>query len=201
VLGEKKEKVPFGQRKSKGSFGSKPSTSGFGSKPSNGSFGKKPSSKPLGSKKATPKTRLLKKDVPEQQERLRTAKPTKSMFEKPQKRIAKKSKKNVVTALEQEFMDWLHSDAVYFDYPCFVCGKFNPCDKIGWHHVKEFSSDKKNHKRQIPLCDKEHHWLGNVLSPHGTPKKWRATYTMKVQNKYADSIWNDFLNYKKNMGA
>jgi len=95
-------------------------------------------------------------------------------------------------------MTWLHSEEQYYNYPCYVCGKFKPNDRIGWHHVKEFSSDKKNHKRQIPLCDNEHHRLGGELSPHGTPKKWRATYSMEEQNRYADSIWNDFITYKAN---
>lgn len=183
MLGAKKEKVPFGQRKS------------------NGSFGKKPAAKPLGSKKSVPKNRVLEKNLPEQKERLRAAKPVKSMFEKPQKQMAKKSKNKLATAEEKEFMKWLHSEAVYFDYPCFVCGKINPNDGIEWHHVKEGSGDEKNHKRQIPLCGNEHHRTGAEISPHGTPKKWRETYSVEVQNKFAGNVWNDFKRYKRNMGA
>ena len=75
-------------------------------------------------------------------------------------------------------------------YPCFVCGGFNG---IEWHHVKEVSSDAKNHKRQIALCGVEHHRLGQTLSAHGTPKKWRATYSMQEQNEAADKIYADYL--------
>lgn len=173
MLGEKVLKSGFGNSPSKGSFGKKISRGSFGKKPSKGDFGKKASRGSFGTTQGS----SLKSTTP----------------------LKRKSAKNTVTKEEQEFMDWLHSDAQYFDYPCFVCGKFNPNDTIKWHHVKEFSSDKKNHKRQIPLCDNEHHRLGTELSPHGTPKKWRATYSMKVQNEYADSIWNDFITSKNSL--
>ena len=97
-----------------------------------------------------------------------------------------KNKKSI-TDEDKKYLEWLQEQA----YPCFVCGGYNG---IEWHHVKEFSSDKKNHKRLIPLCGVEHHRLGQVLSPHGTPKKWREIYSMEVQNECADSIYNDYLN-------
>ncbi len=88
---------------------------------------------------------------------------------------------------DRVYLKWLKEFAVY---PCFVCGGFNG---IEWHHVKEVSSDVKNHKRLIPLCGVEHHRLGSVLSAHGTPKKWRETYLMEEQEEAADKIYADYL--------
>jgi len=173
MLRDKDEvKVPFGKRPSRGSFGKKPSSGTFGKKPSNGTFGKT-KSKPLN--------------------RSGSLKPS-------SKPLKKKSDKNLATPEEKEFMDWIREDSQYLRYPCFVCGKHNPNDPIKWHHVKLYSSDKKNHKRLIPLCDVEHHRLGKEISPHGTPKKWRETYSMEEQNAFADKVWNDFQEYKKNIG-
>jgi len=84
-----------------------------------------------------------------------------------------------------EYLTWLH----YQQYPCFVCGKQNG---IEWHHVKRDSTDKKDHKRLIPLCGNEHHRNGK-LSPHGNPSLWRETFSMDLQNGYADSIYQDYL--------
>ena len=183
MLREKEEKLPFGARKSKGSFGKKPSNGSFGKKPSNGSFGKKPAGgtfgeKPTSSLKQTP----LK------------AKKTSNGLR--QTRLKPKSSKSKATALEREYLEWLHSEGQYMNYPCFVCGKINPNDRIAWHHVKEHSSDKKDHRRVIPLCDHEHHRNGTEMSPHGTPKKWREKYSVEVQNEFAKKIWHDFLDYK-----
>ena len=97
------------------------------------------------------------------------------------------SNQNEISLEDKAYPRWLKEFAVY---PCFVCGDFN---SIEWHHVKLYSSDKKNHKRLIPLCGIEHHRLGQTLSPHGTPKKWRETYSMDVQNAVADKIYEDYL--------
>jgi len=58
--------------------------------------------------------------------------------------------------------------------------------------LKLNSSDKKNHKRLIPLCGVEHHRLGQTLSAHGTPKKWRETFSMEMQNEFADKIYKEY---------
>ena len=100
----------------------------------------------------------------------------------------RKGSKNI-TNQDKAYLKWLQS----YNCGCFVCGGF---DCIEWHHVKEFSSDKKNHKRLIPLCGIEHHRLGSELSAHGTPKKWRETFSMKKQNDFADNIYSF---YKENM--
>ena len=177
MLGLKEKKAPFGQRKSKGSF-RKPKVTAFNSP-----------------KKKVLKVSLFDRKIVDGRVKGEKARPTK----KKTTLLKKKSAKNIITAQEQEFMTWIHDDAQYLDYPCFVCGKHNPNDRIRWHHIKLVSSDKKNHKRQIPLCDNEHHRLGTEISPHGTPKKWRATYSMYKQNKFAKSVWDDFLAYKESM--
>ena len=170
----KKEKVPFGQRKS---------NSNFGRVPSKGSFGKKPS-KSLRSKS------IIKSVIKE-----KASKPT---FGTVRVAIKKKSKNNIVSKDDREYLDWLHEEEQGYSYPCFVCGKNSSSDTTEWHHIKEGSGDKKDHKRQIPLCGNEHHRLGTVLSAHGTPRKFRETYPMEMQYKYADKIYSDFLQYIKN---
>lgn len=118
---------------------------------------------------------------------------TKSSFsDLPVKRLKPKySSKNdsSLTVEERDFLDYLPTT----DYVCFVCGQRNG---IEWHHVKEFSTDKKNHFRLIPLCGVEHHRLGTVLSAHGTPKKWRETFSMELQNSFADKIYEKYKEIK-----
>jgi len=86
---------------------------------------------------------------------------------------------------DMEYLQWLQDQP----YKCFACGKQNG---IEWHHVKLNSVDKKNHKRLIPLCGVEHHRLGE-LSPHGNPRKWREKFSMKIQNDFADKIYQEYL--------
>jgi len=172
----KKEKVPFGQRKSNTSFGKVPSK---------GSFGKKPS-KPLKSKD----TSTIKLGIKE--------KATTPKFGMVKATLSHKSINNIISKEDKEYLDWLHQEEQGYNYHCFVCGNNNSSDTTEWHHVKKGSGAKKDHKRQIPLCGNEHHRLGTVMSAHGTPKKFRETYPMEVQYKYADKIYSDFLQYKKN---
>ena len=96
------------------------------------------------------------------------------------------SNESGVSLEDREYLSWLQLQA----YPCFVCGGFNG---IEWHHIKLYSSDKKNHKRLIPLCGVEHHRTGQTLSAHGTPKKWRETFSMQVQYAAADKIYADYV--------
>lgn len=97
---------------------------------------------------------------------------------------AKKVSKSKPTPLEQKYLTWLQSQ---YHYRCFVCGGY----WSDWHHIKFKSTDKKIHTKLLPLCKKHH--TGNELSPHGTPKKWRETYTMEEQNRLADKIYEVFL--------
>jgi hypothetical protein len=92
-----------------------------------------------------------------------------------------------LTPEERVYHEWLKSDPFHFS--CFCCGELNLHDPIEWHHVKLYSSDPKNHFRLIPLCAAKCHRLGTDLSPHGTPKKWRETFSMEDQNKHADFIY------------
>ncbi len=80
------------------------------------------------------------------------------------------------TAEERDYLDWLHQQ----ETQCFQCGTFN---NIEWHHVKEYSTDKKNHNELIPLC--KYHHTGHTLSPHGTPRQWRNMYPIEVQRAEA----------------
>jgi len=101
-----------------------------------------------------------------------------------------KNKKKITTE-DKKYLEWLQAQS----YKCFVCGKINPNDPVEWHHVKLHSTDKKNHKRLIPLCGSEHHRNGE-LSPHGSPKRWRETFGMEIQNDFADEIYREYIKSK-----
>ena len=108
------------------------------------------------------------------------------MYKVPQKKARLRDDTPVkLTKDDKEYLEWVQNQS----YTCFVCGCQNG---IEWHHVKRDSTDKKNHKRLIPLCGAEHHRLGD-LSPHGNPKKWRDTYTMDEQNDFADHIYKQYV--------
>ena len=92
-------------------------------------------------------------------------------------------KKPIANESELEYLCWLHEDEQMEKYKCFVCDK--PVEE--YHHVKLHSSDKKNHKRVLPLC-KQHHTDGEP-SPHRTAKKFRELYSMEAQNKVADLLY------------
>ena len=109
-----------------------------------------------------------------------------STFGKKKSCLKKRSAKNQISKDEKDYLDWLQNQS----YGCFVCGQQNG---IEWHHVKKFSSDKKNHFRLIPLCFM-HHRISNELSAHGTPKLWRETYTYEEQLQFAATIHLNYLN-------
>ncbi len=109
-----------------------------------------------------------------------------STFGKKKSCLKKRNAKNQISKDEKDYLDWLQNQS----YGCFVCGQQNG---IEWHHVKKFSSDKKNHFRLIPLCGVEHHRLGK-LSPHGNAKLWRETYTYEEQLQFAATIHLNYLN-------
>lgn len=90
-----------------------------------------------------------------------------------------------VTDEDKKYLSYLQTT----DYPCMVCGKHYG---IEWHHVKRDSTDKKDNTRLIPLCGVEHHRLGLTLSAHGTPKKFRDTFSIKFQLQYAKEIHDEF---------
>ncbi len=115
-----------------------------------------------------------------------------STFGKKKSCLNKKSKKNLLTKEEQDYLTWLQGRE---NTVCFVCGKRNFNDDIEWHHVKNSSSDKKNHFRLIPLCGHLHHRNGD-LSPHGNAKKWRETFSLEVQLIYAARIHLEYINSK-----
>ena len=118
-------------------------------------------------------------------------KPKVSTFGTKKYKIKKKSSKNVLTLEERAYLN--HLDSVRDIALCFVCGKNRADDPIEWHHVKNRSSDKKNHFRLIPLCGKKHHRNGDI-SPHGNAKKWRDLYSYEEQLLYAAKIHLRYLN-------
>lgn len=118
--------------------------------------------------------------------------PSRGDFGKKKSYIKKKSVKSLASSEDKDYLEWLKNQ----EYCCFVCGKINFNDPIEWHHVKLRSSDKKDHTRLIPLCGAEHHRLGKDLSPHGSPKKWRETYTIESQLLYAEKIHKQYLKGK-----
>ena len=124
------------------------------------------------------------------QEQTKKAKKVKvSTFGKKKSCLKKKSKKSLLTKEEQDYLTWLQCRE---NSVCFVCGKINFNDDLEWHHVKNSSSDKKNHFRLIPLCGHLHHRNGE-LSPHGSPKKWRETFSLEVQMEYAAEIHQEYF--------
>ena len=94
-----------------------------------------------------------------------------------------KGRQRITTDKELSYIQWSKSQ----EMSCFVCGRFAD-DR---HHVKFKSTDKKNHKRLLPLC-REHH-TGSELSPHGTPRLWREFFPMAVQNDFADKLYAKWI--------
>ena len=108
------------------------------------------------------------------------------MYKIPNKRCNLKNDKPVrFNKSDKKYLEWLQEQS----HTCFVCGQQNG---IEWHHVKRDSTDRKNHKRLIPLCGVEHHRIGE-LSPHGNPRLWRQTYSMEEQNSFADYIYKQYI--------
>lgn len=104
------------------------------------------------------------------------------MYTKEQQLLKIKTPK--ISDIEREYLNWLQEQ----NPNCFICSTSR---NIEMHHVKFKSTDKKNHKRLIPLCVNHH--KGNCLSPHGTARKWRTHISMEWQNKVADELYNTFL--------
>ena len=101
--------------------------------------------------------------------------------------IKKKSTKHLATTHEKAYLSWLHVQEV----PCFICEKMG--NNIEWHHVKEHSSDKKNHLSLIPLCGNECHRLGSY-SVHGNPRWFRDTFPIEAQREVANIFYKEFRN-------
>ena len=107
-------------------------------------------------------------------------------------RIKKKSK----PFKDKEYLAWLHNQ----ELKCFACGGYATMDDgIELHHVKETSSDKRNDNEVIPLHGIKCHRLGVELSAHLTPKKFRETFPVGAQLKYAKELYNRYLRYKEEL--
>jgi len=89
-----------------------------------------------------------------------------------------------ISSQERDYLQWFAEQS----HTCFICGTHYG---IEGHHVKEHSTDRKDHTSLLPLCSRHH--TGPDLSPHGTPKRFREAYPMEVQRRYAAEIYKSFL--------
>ena len=104
---------------------------------------------------------------------------------KPLKQTRLKKKPQNIEKIDKEYLDWVHTQS----YHCFVCSTYLD---IEWHHIKEDSHSKKNHKELLPLCI-NHHRLGTDISAHGNTKAFRLAYPIEVQREFAKNIYLEFL--------
>jgi len=132
--------------------------------------------------------------ISKEQQLKHNKKPKEKTFGKKKYSIKKRSVKNALTIEEKKYLEYLNS--IRNEVKCFACGENNPNDSIEWHHVKNRSSDKKNHLRLIPLCGREHHRNGDI-SPHGNAKKWREIFDYSTQLIYAAGIHLRYINEKR----
>lgn len=88
-----------------------------------------------------------------------------------------------ITKEEKQYLNWFASK----DLSCIVCGTYS---NVQGHHIKERSTDRKNHKQLIPLCI-DHH-TGNKISPHGAKKAFFDMFPIEAQRTIAFIIFNQF---------
>lgn len=98
------------------------------------------------------------------------------------------NKKTGITKEEKTYLEWFAQQSL----SCIVCGTHF---MIQGHHVKERSTDRKNHFQLIPLCS-EHH-TGNKISPHGAKKAFFNMFPIEAQRTIAFVIYNKFLEQQK----
>ena len=108
--------------------------------------------------------------------------PSKGNFGKKRSALNKKSKKHLATPKERSYLTWFKKQK----FSCIVCGSY----ETESHHIKEHSSDKKNHFELLPLC-REHH-TGKNLSPHGTSRLFKKYYPMEKQRKMSKKYYKQF---------
>jgi len=85
----------------------------------------------------------------------------------------------------KEYLDWFHNQG----FCCLICGN----SQIEAHHIKNTSSDIKDDRYLLPLCE-FHHKYSDHMSPHGSPKKWREAYPMDVQMAISTKLYERFKN-------
>lgn len=93
------------------------------------------------------------------------------------------NKKKGISEMEKTYLNWFVNQSM----SCIVCGTHS---MVQGHHVKERSTDRKNHFQMIPLCS-EHH-TGNKISPHGAKKAFFELFPIEAQRKIADRILEAF---------
>lgn len=82
---------------------------------------------------------------------------------------------------DKVYLSWFHNQG----FGCMVCGN----TLIEAHHVKEHSTDLKDDRYLLPLCE-FHHKYSDYLSPHGAPTKWREAYPIEVQKSIAKKLYD-----------
>jgi len=110
-------------------------------------------------------------------------KPNKGNFGKKAYKWNNKGYKRQTTDEELSYIKWARKEPL----KCLICNSSN----IQLHHVKKSSTDKKNHKRLLPLCQ-EHH-VGNKISPHGAKKEFFDLYSFEKQCIIADKLYIKYL--------
>jgi hypothetical protein len=96
-------------------------------------------------------------------------------WNKPPKEISKEDK---------AYLEWFANT----NLACIVCNTLNG---VQGHHIKERSTDKKNHKQMLPLC-LEHH-TGNKISPHGAKKQFFEMFPIEAQIIIGNLIYEQYL--------
>ena len=113
-----------------------------------------------------------------QQQLINNKEKTKPKFGKKSYKWNKKGYKRITTDDELKYLTWLKKQNIN----CLVCG----CKDTQIHHIKEKSTDKKNHYKVIILC-KRHH-IGKEISPHGNKKEFFKIYPIEYQKAIAKHL-------------
>lgn len=105
--------------------------------------------------------------------------------EKPQPQFGKKfykwnnkGYKRITTDDELKYLNWLKRQNI----GCLVCNSKD----TEIHHIKERSTDKKNHYEVLILCKKHH--TGREISPHGNKKEFFRQYPIEYQKTIAKHL-------------
>ena len=106
-------------------------------------------------------------------------------WNKPQKN-RNAPKKQKIKKDDKEYLNWLNERRGVLK--CFICGKTN---NIEFHHIKDYSMQKKNHKEVLPLCGISCHRLGK-FSAHGNAKWFKSKYPIEIQRNYAKKLYDRY---------
>ena len=83
---------------------------------------------------------------------------------------------------DRDYLQWLKDRVI----PCEICG----VRITEMHHIKRNSSDLKDDTKMLSLCP-EHH-RGSILSPHGTPNKFREVLSIFEQLQISQVYYEQY---------